>query len=72
MDDTEIRIAIYDENNIVNITFNHNRSLEGAWTETGELNIIKSTLNDKEKDLLKQKEKEIKRISFSFCRDIIH
>lgn len=63
IDDTEISIAIYDEKNIVNIIFNHNRSLEGEWTETGELNTIESTLNDKEKDLLEQNEKEIKQIS---------
>ena len=47
----------------VNIIFNHNRSLEGEWTEKGELNVIESTLNDKEKDLLKQNEEKIKQVS---------
>ena len=63
IDDTEITIAIYDRKNIVNIIFNHNRSLEGEWTEKGELNVIESTLNDKEKDLLKQNEEKIKQVS---------
>ena len=62
-DDTEITIAIYDRKNIVNIIFNHNRSLEGEWTEKSELNVIESTLNDKEKDLLKQNEEKIKQVS---------
>lgn len=63
IDNTEITIAIYDEKNIVNIIFNHNRSLEVEWTKTGKLKVIESTLNDKEKDLLKQNENEIKQIS---------
>ncbi|MDO4470978.1 MAG: helix-turn-helix transcriptional regulator [Bacillota bacterium] len=61
--DTEINIAVYDEQDIVNITFNHNRSMEGKWTEVGELDIFESTLNEKEKDLLNRNEREIKEVS---------
>ena len=49
--------------NTVNITFNHNRSLEGNWTKTGELKIIESTLNEKETELLRQNEKVIREAS---------
>lgn len=63
IDDTEVAIRIYDEKNVVNIIFNHNRSMEGEWTEEGELNIIANTLNDKEKDLLKQNEEKITQVS---------
>ena len=63
IDTTEISIQVFDEVNTVNITFNHNRSLEGTWTKTGELKIIESTLNEKETELLRQNEKVIKEAS---------
>lgn len=63
IDDTEITIAIYDEKNIVNIIFNHYRSMEGEWTKKGELNILETTLSDKEKEIFKQNEEKIKQVS---------
>ena len=63
IDTTEISIQVFDEVNTVNITFNHNRSLEGTWTKTGELKIIESTLNEKETEMLRQNEKVIKEAS---------
>lgn len=63
IDTTEISIQVFDEVNTVNITFNHNRSLEGNWTKTGELKIIESTLNEKETELLRQNEKVIREAS---------
>lgn len=63
IDETEISITIYDNKNNVHITLNHNRSLEGEWTETDSLKVVEDNLNDKEKDLLKEKEKEIRSIS---------
>lgn len=63
IDTTEISIQVFDEVNTVNIIFNHNRSLEGNLTKTGELKIVESTLNEKETELLKQNEKVIKEVS---------
>lgn len=62
-DNTEISITIYDNEKNIRITFNHNRSLEGEWTETDRLKITENNLNDTENDLLKQKENEIRSIS---------
>nr|WP_317378783.1 helix-turn-helix transcriptional regulator [uncultured Faecalimonas sp.] len=62
-DETEISITIHDNENNIRITLNHNRSLEGEWEETDRLNITENNLNDKENDLLKKKEKEIRSIS---------
>lgn len=62
-DETEISITIHDNENNIRITLNHNRSLEGEWTETERLNIVENSLNDKENELLKEKKKEIRSIS---------
>lgn len=63
INDTEISINVYDNSKVFNITFNHNRTLEGSWTETGELNIIESNLNDKEKDLMNKNIDKIREVS---------
>ena len=60
---TEINIDAYNNENVVNITFNHNRSLKGNWTKTGELTIIESDLNDKEIAMLHKNEQRIRTIS---------
>lgn len=60
---TEISINVRDEIDIFSLTFNNNRSLEGNWTETGKLNIIESTLNEKERELLEIHAQEIKEVS---------
>ena len=63
INDTEINIDAYDNGNVVNITFNHNRSLKGNWTKTGELTIIESNLNDNEIALLHKNEQKIRAIA---------
>lgn len=60
---TEINIDAYNNENVVNITFNHNRSLKGNWTKTGELTIIESNLNDKEIAMLHKNEQKIRAIA---------
>lgn len=63
IDEAELTIAIYDQKNTVTIIFNHNRSLEGVWTKSGEFNTVENTLNKKETALLKQHEAQLKQIS---------
>lgn len=63
INDAEISINVYDSPKVVNITFNHNRTLEGSWTETGALDVMESNLNDKEKDLLNKNIEEIREVS---------